>query len=247
MKRFKFLLMAMCLSAFLLSSAIVFSQENAKNVMVETIYIMPVKGKEKDFEKAVKLHNDTFHNTAPHQAGMNLILTGPETGWYVWYMGPTTFTDLDSRPAGAHDGDWTAKIDPLIKKYGKTEYWKYEAKSSLVPDGVVDSKYSTMWVIDVENDSMDKMKGLLDKVNAVNAKKAGETMRVYSSRFNAGDGRDLVLIFDFNKWAELDEDNDFIKRFDAMNGADSFAAFLKEWRSVVQGNKEAVWLDVFKE
>jgi len=88
---------------------------------------------------------------------------------------------------------------------------------------------------------------LLDKVNAVNAKKAGETMRVYSSRFNAGDGRDLVLIFDFNKWAELDEDNDFIKRYDAMNGADSFVAFLKEWRSVVQGNKEAVWLDVFKE
>jgi hypothetical protein len=247
MKRFKFLLIAMCLSAFLLSSSIAYSQETAKNVMVETIYIMPVKGKEKEFEKAVKLHNDTFHNKAPHQAGMNLILTGPETGWYVWYMGPTTFTDLDSRPTGAHDGDWASKIDPLIKKYGSTEYWKYEAESSLAPDGTDGAKYSTMWVIDVEQDSMDKMKGLLAKVNAVNAKKAGETMRVYSSRFNAGDGRDLVMIFDFNKWAELDEDNDFVKRFNEMNGADSFIGFLKDWRSAVKGNKEAVWLDVFKE
>ena len=237
----------MCLSAFLLSSSFAYSQDNVKSAMVETIYIMPVKGKEKEFEKAVKLHNDTFHSTAPHEAGMNLVLTGPETGWYVWYMGPTTFTDLDLRPAGDQDGDWAAKIDPLIKKYGNTEYWAYEAKSSLVPDGVVDSKYSTVWVLELENDSMDKIKGLLTKVNAVNAKKAGETMRVYSSRFNAGDGRDLVLIFDFNKWAELDEDNDFVKRYDEMNGADSFAAFLKEWRSVVLGNKQAVWQDVFKE
>jgi hypothetical protein len=247
MKRIKFLLMAMCLSAFLLSSSIAYSQDNAKNVMVETIYIMPVKGKEKEFEAAVKLHNDTFHSTAPHQAGMNLILTGPETGWYVWYMGPTTFTDLDSRPTGAHDGDWAAKIDPLIKKYGSTEYWKYEAKSSLTPDGAVDSKYSTMWVIDVERGSWDKMKGLIAKVNAVNAKKAGETMRVYSSGFNAGDGRDVVIIWDFNKWAELDEDNDFVERYNAMNGENSFEAFLKDWRSVVKGNKEAVWLDVYKE
>ena len=247
MKSIKFFLIAMCLSAFLLSSTIAYSQDNAKNVMVETVYIMPVKGKEKEFEKAVKLHNDTFHGKAPHQAGMNSIITGPDSGWYVWYMGPTTFTDLDSRPTGNHDGDWAAKIDPLVKKYGNTEYWKYEAKSSLVPDGVTDSKYSTMWVIDLEMDSMDKIKGLLDKVIAVNSKKEGESMRVYSSRFNADDGRDLVMIFDFNKWAELDEENDFAKRFNAMNGADSFVAFLKEWRSIVKSNKEAVWLDVFKE
>jgi len=247
MKTIKFSFVGMCLITFLLSSSIAYSQDNAKNEMVETIYIMPVKGKEKEFEKAVKLHNDTFHSTAPHQAGMNLILTGPETGWYVWYMGPTTFTDLDSRPVGEHDGDWAAKIDPLIKKYGSTEYWKYEAKSSLVSNGDVNSKYSTMWVIDVARGSMDKMKGLLDKVNAVNIKKEGATLRVYSSRFNAGDGRDLVMIWDFNKWAELDEDNDFVKRYNAMNGENSFEAFLKEWRSVALSNKEAVWLDVFKE
>ncbi len=247
MKSIKFFLVAMCLSAFLLSSAIAYSQDNAKSSIVETVYMMPVKGKEKELEKAVKLHNDTFHNKAPHVAGMNLILTGPETGWYVWYMGPTTMTDLDSRPVGAHDGDWTAKIDPLVKKYGKTEYWTYEAKSSLAPEVAVDSKYSTMWVLDLNDDSMDKVKGLLDKVNAVNSKKEGETMRAYSARFNANDGRDMVLVWDFNKWAELDEDNDFIARYNAMYGADSFTPFLKEWRSLVNSNEESVWQDVFKE
>ncbi len=94
---------------------------------------------------------------------------------------------------------------------------------------------------------MDKVKGLLDKVNAVNSKKEGETMRAYSARFNANDGRDMVLVWDFNKWAELDEDNDFIARYNAMYGADSFTPFLKEWRSLVNSNEESVWQDVFKE
>ncbi|MGB5361689.1 MAG: hypothetical protein WBN17_00110 [Aureibaculum sp.] len=246
MKKIKLLLVGMLLSAFLLSSTITLAQDTPKNVLVETIYLMPEKGKEKEFEKAVKLHNDTFHGKAPHQAGMNLVLTGPETGWYVWYMGPTTYTDLDTRPTGDHDGDWTAKIDPLVKKYGKTEYWKYEDAISYSPEGSLDTKYSNIWIVDLKRGSWETFKEVMTKVQAVYKKRTGDTFRIYSNQFNADDGRDVAMLFDFNKWAELDEDSNFKADYEAINGKDTFAAFLKEWESITPSIKSAVWLDVFK-
>ncbi len=246
MKTTKFSLIGMLTLAFLLSTTISNSQEQAKYGMVETVYIMPVKGKEKQFEKAVKLHNDTFHTKAPHEAGMNVIISGPETGWYVWFMGPTTFTDLDTRPSGEHDGDWNTNIDPLVKKYGKTEYWKFQDKLSHAPEGT-NTKYANVWLIDLKRGSFKKsFKEIMGKVKAVYEKRTGETYGVYSTQFNGDDGRDVVILFNYNKWADLDKDSNFKKDFEAINGENSFDAFIKEWEEITPSIMSAMWLDVYK-
>jgi hypothetical protein len=100
--------------------------------------------------------------------------------------------------------------------------------------------------VDLKRGSWEKFTAMMNKVQAVYKKRTGDTFRIYSNQFNADDGRDVAMLFDFNKWAELDEDSNFKADYEAINGKDSFAAFLEEWESITPSIKSEVWLDVFK-
>ncbi|WP_111708480.1 hypothetical protein [Lutibacter citreus] len=219
------------------------AQEKEKKTykMAEITYMLPKIGMEKAFEDAVKGHNEKYHKTGPYKAGLDQILTGEETGWYVWAMGPCMFSDLDNRPKDdAHSSHWDKNVSPTIEKYGRSEYWKFLPEVS-VYSGESKPKLIEIWIMEIEKENEHFFSRLLDMVKKVHIKNGNE-YRVYNNLLKENNGRDKAIIFEQNNWAELDEDSEFMKTFKEMyKEPNSWEDFLKDWREMVKSNKSQIW------
>jgi len=220
------------------------AQDSKKYAMFETSYMMPKMGMEKEFIAAVKSHNMKFHKDGPYQAKLWNCVTGHHAGWYMWDMGPVTFTELDSRPnKGMHDKDWNKNVEPFVKKYGMVEYWKYNKKLSY-DNGNKNPKYLDIWFLDVKRGDFYRFKEVMKKVKAVHEKDAKDTMGVYTNAFTSNDGRQIAIIWPFKNWAHFDDDDNFKKNYESLYGEGSFQDLLDEWREISESITQVVWKDV---
>lgn len=243
MKTSKLLLTSMLIVALLLTTNGIAQETDEKTYgMAEITYMLPKIGSEKAFVQNVNAHNDTYHKEGPNHAYLDNVLTGKESGWYVWIMGPCTFTDLDSRPeGGAHDDDWTKNIAPHVHKYGRTEYWRYNAKLSFKANDTP-PKLETLWVLDIKRGEYYRFKALMTKIQAAHVKKGSDNVSVYRNQFYANDGREIVIVWDSPNWADFDNDNGGIKKdFEELYGEGSWQNMLEEWDDVVESMNRQVW------
>ncbi|MGV6845509.1 MAG: hypothetical protein ACWA42_05215 [Lutibacter sp.] len=218
------------------------AQEKKDYVLVELTYMMPKIGMENALVKAVTEHNKKFHSTAPYQAQLDRIVTGPDTGWYVWVMAPTMFKSLDNRPSkGAHDEHWDKVVAPNIKKYGRTEYWRYNDKLSFNPDKNR-PKLENIWITELEDNTYYRFKALMKKIKKAFEKKGDDNFLIYENQFNANDGREIAFVWGLKNWAEFDDDDGGIKKdYEEIHGKGSWEDALKEWRSIVKGLRSELW------
>ncbi|WP_298370553.1 hypothetical protein [uncultured Lutibacter sp.] len=226
------LLSLLFLSVALLSSSTTFAQDEKESYsMVEITFMLPKIGMEKNFENSVKEHNAKYHKDGPFRASLDYILTGKEAGWYVWIMGPCTFSNLDNRPEDdAHRAHWDKNVSPTVAKYGRTEYWRYNEKIS-VPGDVV-PKYETIWFLDIESGQYNKFTEFMKKVKEANEKRGDIFYRVFNNQFSDNDGRDVAIVWPFKNWAELDDENSEIREtYEEINGPGSWERALDDWRS----------------
>lgn len=218
-----------------------FSQEDESYGLAEIAYMYPKVGMETDFENAVKEHNATYHEGV-YKAGMDYIMSGEETGWYVWYMGPCTFTDLDNAPGkGAHGDDWNKNVAPNVEKYGRQEFWKLNNKLSY---GEYDPsmKFSNLWIIDIKRGNYYRFKALMLKIKEAYEKKGEGNIRVFNAQFNDDVGRDVVISWDMKNLAELDDDDEGIKKvYEEINGEGSWSTMLDEWEDSTNAVKSQLW------
>lgn len=217
------------------------SQEKEDYQMAEITFMLPKIGMEKAFEDAVKEHNTKFHKEAPYKANLDYILTGEETGWYVWLMAPCTFTDLDKRPNNeTHRAHWDKTISPLIKKYGRTEYWRFNNKLSHVTSGNA-PKLETIWMFDIKEGDYYRFQALIEKVKEAHKKK-GDEFSVYINQFSEGNGRQIALVWPHKNWADLDiEDGGIKTTYEEINGEGSWANLLDEWREITTSFSAQLW------
>ncbi|MEZ4791923.1 MAG: hypothetical protein R2783_00140 [Gelidibacter sp.] len=94
------------------------AQEDSKDYnMWETIMLTPDYTKLKILEANMRKHNQTYHKDGPYSAMVYNITSGPNSGSFIWQMGPMMFKHSDTRPdQGAHNDDWRDNIMPYIKK-----------------------------------------------------------------------------------------------------------------------------------
>ena len=238
-----FIAILVCAAIMLTTSAITAQEEKKSYAMAEITYMLPKIGMEKAFEDAVKGHNEKYHKEGPFKGSLDYILTGKGTGWYVWIMGPCTFSDLDNRPEDdAHRAHWDKNVSPTVAKYGRTEYWKYNEKHSYRGDASDSPKYENIWFVDVKRGQNYKFNEFIEKV-----KKAHETwgkgnFSIYNNQFTDGAGRDVAIVWAFNNWAEMDEDDGGIKKhFEGIYGEGSWNNALKDWEASTESINSQVW------
>ena len=74
------------------------------------------------------------------------------------------------------------------------------------------------------------------KITEVYRKKSyTKTFEVYWNQFESKDGRDAVIETNFEKWAFLDEDDEFVKDYEEIHGEGSYRLAIEEYRDVVKG------------
>jgi hypothetical protein len=238
-------LIAMLLFAILLTTFTVNAQEkNESYAMVELTFMLPKIGMEKAFESAVKAHNEKYHKEGVFKASLDMIITGKEAGWYVWMMGPCTFTDLDARPNDdAHTNDWDKNISPTILEYGRNEFWRYNKNLSYYKEGSTNvTKLENIWVIGVKNGQQYKFKEFMEKVKKAHEKRGDGNIQVYNNQFRESNGRDVAIVWTLNNWAEMDEDDGGIKKYyEEIYGEGSWANGLKDWENSVDSVSSQMW------
>ena len=80
------------------------------------------------------------------------------------------------------------------------------------------------------------------KVKAAFEKKGSGDYHIYNNRFNAGDGRDMAIVWEHSNWASFDADDGGIKKeFEEINGEGSWEKALEGWRAAVKRVNSQVW------
>jgi hypothetical protein len=202
--------------------------------MVETMYVLPKRGMEDKFEAAVKAHNAKYHPDGPFVAGLRKVEYGDKAGWYVFIYGPTTYDNLDNRPAKAngHDEDWKNTVDPLVETYGATAIMNLNKDLSYGTDILKKSKYYELWLVKLKRGEYYRFKALAEKLKKTYESMGTGSFVVYESALHTSDGPDVGLIWSFNTFKEWSDDPGPKAAYEKLYGAGTWQQLIDEWRDV---------------
>lgn len=228
----------------LFSPLLGFAQAADEYLIFELNYFTPAPGKSAAFESALGAHNKKFHASGPYGVRVYTILNGPNTGQYVWSMGPLKWSAYDGKPSGEemHDQDWSSTVDPNLSQGSNTQFMKLDSKLSRFPnDFSVNRIYFNHW--DAKPMSNQKLKDLIEKVHKVYVEKLpNDTYGIYFNELpSTKAGNDISVGFFFDKYSWISEDSGFDKKFEEVHGNGSWETFLKDWHDNVLGMESEIW------
>lgn len=197
-------------------------------VQVEVMTVTPKADKLDLFKKGMAAHNKKFHAAGPYHVSVSYLVTGPNSGSYLWVMGPTTWTQMDKRPTkGEHDLDWDKNVTPYTQSTGAVSYWRLNRDVSYNPEGVTTTKSRVRFNY-VKPGQMDRYIEQMKKVAEVYKNKKYKTSFALWQHFGATNGANAVTINAYANWAALDNTNNFVKDYEEVHGANSWARFMEE-------------------
>ncbi|WP_245529110.1 hypothetical protein [Aequorivita sublithincola] len=230
----------------LLLPLLAISQNSTEYGVFETANLIPNPTQINQFEKGLAEHNKKYHGEGPHGVRVYWITNGPNTGSYHWSMGPFPWSSMDNGPAQkeGHDADWNKNVAAYTTAdSGAQSYWRSHTELSRFPkDFTIKNMSVDYW--DIKRGKYEDAMKLVEKVNKVYAAKSpDEIWGIYTNEFGSTkEGRDLAVISFFDKSAWLGQDNSIAKKYDEMNGAGSWAQFIKDWIDVTNGGETEIWV-----
>ena len=229
-KQIGFLFLGLCIMA----GSFAQSATEAPLTVVETMYVLPKRGMEDRFEAAVKAHNEKYHPAGPFVAGLRKVEYGDKAGWYVFVYGPTTYENLDNRPAKAngHADDWSKNVDPLVESYGSTTLWNLNKDLSFGFDILQKSKYYELWMVNLKRGEYYRFKGIAEKLKKAYESLGTGAFIVFESPLHTNTGGDIGLIWSFNTYKEWADDPGPKAAYEKLNGPGSWLQLMDEWKDI---------------
>ncbi len=219
------------------------SQNGNEYMVFENGLLSPQLDKISEFESGLAAHNKQYHNEGQFGARVYWIGNGPNTGKYLWVMGPLPWSAFDSRPEKeGHDEDWNSNVLQYMLPETDQTYFKFEAGMSNFPKDFTLNKLLVDYY-DIKPFQRTKTMALLEKIEKVMKDKFPEaTYGIYSNELpNSKDGNDISFISFFEKSAWMGEDRKFVDKYNEVHGAGSFDTFLKDWENATQGSYSELW------
>jgi hypothetical protein len=218
--------------------------QEAEYLIFENAMLNPRTDKVLQFEALVAAHNKKYHGDGPYGVRVYEIGNGPNVGKYMWIMGPTHWSTLDTRPDDpGHTQDWVGNVIPNLADNGSLTYWRFQPEMSRFPKDFNVSKL-LVWQVNVAEDGYEKIMSIMDMVHKVQASKLpDETYGVYTNELSStSQGNDLAIVWFFDKWSWMSEDSQFDKKFDEVHGAGSFEKMLADWMANTDGVERELWI-----
>ena len=205
--------------------------------MFEFVTMTPKDGMSDELISRMKSHNDTYHKESPYGARVYMVNTGVQSGNIIWVMGPTTWTDMEKRPAkGPHDDDWK-HVEDLVENQVNVEYFRFEPGLSNFSK---DFDIKNIWVrfTDLKQWQGYRYRALLEKLQKVFAEKMPDQQRgiYWNTMGNSRDGRDIMtaLFHDGLDW--MDENREVSQKYEEVYGNGSWRRFMSEVEDIVEGS-----------
>jgi hypothetical protein len=230
-KKIGLVLIGFCLVAGTMAQ----TSPDAPQSVVETMYLIPKRGMEDKFEAAVKSHDAKFHPAGPFVAGLRKVEYGEKAGWYVFVYGPTTYDNIDNRPAKAngHDADWSSTVDPLVETYGTTSLWNLNKELSYGYDILQKSKYYELWMVTLKRGEYYRFKALSEKLKKAYESLGTTSFVVFDNPLHTTNSPDVGLIWSFNTYKEWADDPGPKAAYEKIYGAGSWQLMMNEWRDIL--------------
>ena len=227
----------------LLMPFLAISQNGNEYLVFENAMLSPKLDKITQFESGLATHNKKYHNEGAYGTRVYWVGNGPNTGRYMWVMGPLPWSAFDSRPEKeGHDEDWNNNVLPYMMPETDQIYWKYEVGLSNFPkDFTLDKLLVDMY--DLKAFQGSKAMKLLEKIKKVMTDKfPDETYGIYANEMpSTKDGKDLAFISFFDKSSWMGDNWEFAAKYNEVHGAGSFDTFLKDWENVTDGKHTELW------
>lgn len=225
------------------------SQEEQPDMIWENVILVPDNTKLKLLEENMRAHNTKYHamGTA-HQAMVYNISTGPNVDKLVWSMGPTTYSNLDTRPAAdGHDEDWRDNIMPYIKRIDRIEYWSNMAELSntdMLQGDEVKFNHMIIRYHQVEPGHGYTINHLLKQMSeAIKAMDGENPFGYYANDFQQGNdiGRHFATIRFINNWADLDKPWGLRASFEKLHGENTWTQWQKGMDHTFHNSWDEIW------
>jgi hypothetical protein len=244
MKRNIFLALSMLLLAF---NAFSQSKPDADPMVIESLMILPKMGMEDKFEAAIKAHNTKFHPEGPYVAALRKVEYGPQSGWYVWVMGPTACGSLDTRPEkeNGHDEDWSKTIEPLVQEYGQSNLLTYEVDLSYGLDLFKKSIHYELWMVDLKDGQYYRFKAICEKLKKVYEQINTTSFIVLKNALHSPNGTDVAIIWSFNSYGEWFKDYGPKDAYEKMYGEGSWQTMIDEWMDMTVDYNSEIRSNIF--
>lgn len=196
---------------------------------VEVMSLTPKADKVDLFKKGLAAHNKKYHPAGPYHVSISYAYSGPNTGNYTWFMGPTTWTQMDGRPdKGEHQLDWDKNVTPHLQTTGPVSYWRLNKDINYQPEGAPATTKSRVRFQYVKPGQMDRYVEQMKKVLEVNkATKSKMSFQLWT-HYGFTDGPNAVTVSNFANWAVLDAGGNFTGEFEKVHGAGSWDRFIEE-------------------
>ncbi|MBL7473624.1 hypothetical protein [Robertkochia sediminum] len=223
------------------------AQEQTPTVVFDQIMVTPHPEKVMQFHKAVAEHNKQFHTDAPRQVAVYQIMTGPNTGKYIWNLGPCTWQELDERPMDTgHNEHWVNNVTPTLTTEAHGTFWQYHPEFSNISNNFKLNMLSiTFYDVKRGIGNFDKIKAVMERFTQLYREKYPEDMfGIYTNVMGSTkEGRDLAIVGFLNNYADMASENpDVPEKYDAMFGKESYEKDLQTWMENMEGSASEMWL-----
>ena len=169
------------------------------------------------FEEAIKEHNQKFHSE--DTVTVFYEITGDNYGHYELVQGPYTWTEWENRdlPEG-HKEHWINTVMPLVEHEAEPSAWKRLPKYELI-NLEESSRKSIITILTIKQGEYDRFMRALEKWHEANkaADNFDGSYNVFSRQLG-GVYQVGILSYMENGWADLDDENNFRKRFEEKHG-----------------------------
>lgn len=221
------------------------SQNSSEYGVFENAVLTPNPAQITQFEAGLAAHNKKYHSEGAYEASVYWISSGPNTGSYLWSMGPTSWSAMDKRPAqkDGHDADWNNNVLKYMMPGGAQTYWKAIPESSRFANNIT-MKNLVVDIYDVKRGKMKDVMALVEKIHKVYTEKIpNETYGIYTNEFSGTkEGKDLAVVSFYENMGQFSQNNGMDKKFDEVYGNGSWDKFLKDWYDVTEGGESELWI-----
>ena len=210
--------------------------------MFENFYFTPKAGHADDLEQAMSAHNKKYHPRGDYSAQVYTVLNGPNAGNFMWSMGPTTWTKIETRPKEeGHDSDWDKNVSVHIDSYDATDFYKMDEELSHF-SAPFDLNVLRVWMVDVGDGHGTHFTRLLERIKEVNvASDSKLPFGVYRRQLSGSHGVDMALIWFVDSLEWFDEDGDFAQRYEEVHGEGSMNDLRDDWSAITDRVDVEIW------
>ena len=218
---------------FLIISIHLNAQDDDGYVMFQTIQLKAYSGHQQQLRAGLKAHNEKFHTEGMETVSVWAVRSGPNATGMSWVKGPMTWSSLDTPLTEDHRDDWAKNVDAHAE-VGEFAYWRLVEGMTYAPEGFKAAVMRIRW-FDIKLGKADDAREIFGRIFEVyRQNKLDMGLHMYANQTPAGDGRELGILWQHDSWASMDRDRDWVAKYEAIHGKDSWSEYFRDWWEAVE-------------